>query len=61
MTINSALLESLECSESASVEFSDTVWGQGWLPDKAMFVLRVVGVEMLTTRECVLGKGEDCL
>lgn len=56
----SALQESLESSESPSVEFSDTVWGQARLSDKATFVLRIADMEMLeTTRKCVLEKGEE--
>lgn len=52
----SALQESLQSSESPS---GDTVWGQGRLSDKATFVLRIAGMEMLTTRKCVLEKREE--
>lgn len=52
----SALQGSLECSQSLSVEFSDTVL----FPDKATFVLRREGGEMLIIEEdCGLGKGVE--
>lgn len=57
----SAQLESLGCSENPSGEYSDTIQRRGSLPEKAMFVLRTVGVEMLTTREYILEKREGCL
>lgn len=52
----SALQKSVQSSESPP---GDTVWGQGRLSDKATFVLRIAGMEMLTTRICALEKGEE--